>query len=295
MDQAMERGLTNFDAEVTQLFKGLREELTKGGKVEEARTELAEKMEAKLKALEGKKDATAFDKALAESFRKDLKTLDGLTAKNVSELRALADRYTLGEQQQTMMKELVKAFQNDRNYANFNTDPKQMTFLVRALEMHTLNLELHGRSDSLTRRLAGQEALLLAMGGGKSAGVRALTAAREIFKKVTGSEHAPAMMYVTATDALAQAIMKEPAFADHVKSGEVVEVNEETLQKIKDSGKLEADKIYVTSNEGLKKIDLELRSKGQSDRQIRNMYKDVASVAWDEFHSAFHTTDTILG
>jgi hypothetical protein len=208
-------------------------------------------------------------------------------------LKAQSD-LQLNPQQKFLVKELYKAFQSDANYGKFNLDPLQLTFLSRVLELHMLNFELHGKSNSLVRMLAGQEVMLLAMGGGKSAGVLSLELARELFKSAKG-EAAPAAIYCTAADSLVAQIINEGPMQRMLQDGKLVVVGEDTVKDIISQGGFEPDKVYVMSNEGLKKIVLEMRGEGKSDAEIQKFFDSSATVAYDEFHSAFHTTDTILG
>ncbi len=203
-------------------------------------------------------------------------------------------RQGLAESSRTMLQELAKAFQADPKYQRFTADPKQLAFLSRILELHLLNLELGTKTNSLGREVMG-EVVLLAMGGGKSAGVLSLVLAMEIYKANNPGKPVPATMYITATDTLVDQIVKdEPAFSRLEKSGQLVKVNKGNFAEIISKG-LEAGKIYVFSNESLKGLQLEMRGQGWSDARIRGFFREVGTKSWDEFHSAFHTTDTILG
>ncbi|MEW5873533.1 MAG: hypothetical protein AB1894_30035, partial [Chloroflexota bacterium] len=200
----------------------------------------------------------------------------------------------LAESTRSMLLELAKAFQADENYGKFNLDPKQLAFLSRILELHLLNMELGTKGDSLAQSLLG-EVVLLAMGGGKSAGVLSLVLAREMYKANHPNEPVPATMYITATDTLVdQIVAKEAPFRKLYESKELIKVTKENFGEIIRNG-LEPGKIYAFSNESLKGLQLEMRGQGWSDARIRSFFEKVGTKAWDEFHSAFHTTDTILG
>ncbi|MBN1595713.1 hypothetical protein JW933_07300 [candidate division FCPU426 bacterium] len=191
-----------------------------------------------------------------------------------------------------IIKELLKAFHADPKYQNYEALPDQMAFLVRVTELHLINFELGTKPNSLARHVLG-EAILLGMGGGKSAGVLPLDLARRIYEARTGKPAGPSM-YITKTDALVQQIMDEPTMKQLKEKGELVEVNDSTLPEILSRG-LENGKLYVMSNEGVKKIVLEMRGKGWADARIQEFFSKVSTKAWDECHSILHTTDTILG
>ena len=188
---------------------------------------------------------------------------------------------------QMLSRELAKAFNKD--YGHFEVKAEQLTFLTRVLELHYVNLELHGKPYSVAQSVMG-EANLLGMGGGKSAGVISLQLARALYSQAHNGRAAPAAMYITAVEPLVRQIMDEPA----MKNMNAEMITKADMGRIIEQG-LKPDKVYVVSNEGVKLMILEMRGKGYSDARIKEFFKDVGTKAWDEYHSSFHTTDTILG
>ncbi len=266
-----------------------------------------------------KPDASAVDKVVAEFIKTQelvqrpyapgesvkglLKQIIGEGAKADAEATAaLVDRFVdlqtapLKPESRALIKAMIEGFCSDKKYSNFNADPLQLTLVSRSLEMHMLNFELSGKASSLAQRFSG-EAMLLAMGGGKSAAVLSLVLARQLYSQAHGGRPAPASFYLTATETLVDQIVKDEPILGDLAGGKdpmVIKLTESNAKEICSEG-LKPEKIYVLSNEGLKKIVLELRNQGKSDAAIREFFGRVGTKAWDEFHSAFHTTDTILG
>ncbi|MCD4814331.1 hypothetical protein K8S19_11640 [bacterium] len=170
----------------------------------------------------------------------------------------------------------------------------QMRLLTRAFELHLLNLELKvaGKDDSIVKQIAG-EALLLSMGGGKSAAVMSLELAMDVYRAEYKKEPPP-VLYLTANETLVTQIQEQPAMETWKNKKRLVVINEDTVKDVIANG-FEQGKVYTMSNEGLKKIVLEMRGQGFTDAQITARFEKIGTAAWDEIHSAFHTTDTILG
>ncbi len=231
-------------------------------------------------------------RAMVELVRK-IRTLEE-AGKTTKEIDAELDGIIKGNENipqdahiRMLSRELAKAFNKD--YPQFTAKGDQLTFLTRVLELHYLNLELHGKSYSVAQSVMG-EANLLGMGGGKSAGVISLELARALYSQAHNGRPAPAAMYITAVEPLVRQIMNEPA----MKNMNAEMITKANMGRIIEQG-LKPDKVYVISNEGVKLMILEMRGKGYSDARIRKFFEDVGTKAWDEYHSAFHTTDTILG
>ena len=241
---------------------------------------------------EGKSSPSLIGDAMVELVKK-VRTLEeaGKTTKEIdAELNKMIENnpnIPKDAHIRMLSRELAKAFNKD--YGHFTAKADQLTFLTRVLELHYLNLELHGKPYSVAQSVMG-EANLLGMGGGKSAGVISLELARALYSRAHNGRPAPAAMYITAVEPLVRQIMDEPA----MKNMNAEMITKDNMGRIIEQG-LKPDKVYVISNEGVKLMILEMRGKGYSDARIRKFFKDVGTKAWDEYHSAFHTTDTILG
>ncbi|MBN1596529.1 hypothetical protein JW933_11440, partial [candidate division FCPU426 bacterium] len=201
-------------------------------------------------------------------------------------------RTQMTDQQRLVLNAMARRFATA--HSDFQSDYQQLGLVARAAEIHLLNLNVHGAKVSFAQQLSG-EVLLLSMGLGKTTALESLFVAQEVYRNTHNNAEAPPMFFVTANDSLvAKDISEAPAMQEWLRSGRLQVVNEESVGRIIDEG-FQPGKVYAMSNEGLKKIDLELRNRGYSDSQIAAFFKPVGTVAWDEVHSAFHAMDTIIG
>jgi hypothetical protein len=203
----------------------------------------------------------------------------------------------LNGQSRAIMTELIMQFQMDPAYRFYTPELPMLRFLARQAELHYLNMELQVKNPAMKAVIG--EALQLAMGGGKSCSPIALKVALDLFAKNHPNEVPPAMLYMTANATLVKQIISDNAVFGRMNTIELAkDGTPEQMAAFKRvvEGGFEKGKMYVTDNETLKQIVLEMRSNGKSDAQIAKLLqRDLGTVAWDEFHAAFHTTDTIIG
>ncbi|MCD4812440.1 hypothetical protein K8S19_01910 [bacterium] len=254
--------------------------------------------------LEGKGNIRKLGSELQKAIEaKDTAKIDALTkkyqaevAKRMPEIEAAIERILpkeMNSQARMIAKELIKQFQADPLYRTFTLDQPMLSFLFRQAELHYLNMELHIKNPAMKAVIG--EALQLAMGGGKSASVITMKVAMELFKVNHPGMKVPAMLYMTVNPSLVRQILGEPAFKQMAKEGMLIELTKETSADVIKNGFKEG-KMYVTDCETMKHIVLEMRSAGKTDIQISRLLQDkLGTVAWDEFHAAFHVTDTIIG
>ena len=263
------------NAYVDSIFKAVKEGVT-----------LSLKDGAKLEAL-GYQAVSAKEASLTN--KSGLRTRVDIAIKNLNEARGLK----LNTQGKRIMADVILRFQKDANYRNFTRDADAQAFLFRQAELHYLNLELHGKNSGI-KNLIGT-ALQLAMGGGKSGSGLSMEVGRELFMAKHPGKEVPAMLYMTKDATLVMQMLKEGAFKTWDKQGILEVLSKDNAAKVIKNG-FENNKVYIMENETLKHIVLEMRSAGKNDAWIANkLQKKLGTVAWDEFHAIFHTTDTIIG
>jgi len=237
---------------------------------------------------------------IKEEFQVKEKMSTALTEENIAALRPEVAKFLqqkfpeMNAQSLRIMTEVVLRYQGDVNYRNFTIEETSaLSFVFRQTELHYLNLELHLKSPAV--KLIIGEALQLAMGGGKSCSPLTLKIARQLFMEAHPGMKPPAVAYLTASPALVNQILKEASFKQMEAAKELVKLTKDNAHDVIQNG-FEDGKVYVFDCETLKHIVLEMRSSGMADAEIATLLKSkLGTVAWDEFHNAFHTTDTIIG